>query len=279
MAITKQAILLLSLSGMGFLAHAVTLQHKSASAQTPGSACECLGWRDAYQQHGANCMRMGDETCVKYFMELPNENMCMNDDFGHPEPKQWCYVSSSCELGRELTWSTVKTADQAKFMYCDASHAKLGDKTPLQLGDWSAKSNIELGLAVHFAYPVMVEGMKLTTDVLDFFGLSHGAFMAAAPPGTFEERRSDHDHLRSLLQERSAAGTTTLIISNAGHPPFGIMKGKELYWVNFSEEQWQRVLQGLEFFGDKGHMNRVMCVAGCAETVDPWVSPLNALIR
>merc|ERR1719440_65983 len=99
MAGASQCMCLFALFG---ITQAVVLQQRSES-------CECIGWQDAFKSHGADCSNMGDETCAKFFMQIPNEKFCLNENFGMPEPKQWCYVSPSCETGSALTWGPKKT--------------------------------------------------------------------------------------------------------------------------------------------------------------------------
>jgi len=262
MAAVSQALFLLALPCMS---SAVMVQHASNS-------CECLGWQDAYQQ-GADCSTMGDETCAKFFRNLPNEQFCLNEDFGRTSPKQWCYVSSSCASGEALQWRTQGSGD-VKFKWCGATEAKLSDKTPPELKAWTTANDLEIGLAVHFSYPTW-QSEKLTTDVLSFFGV---ALPSDAPALEFKAEPLTPE-LRERLQKQADAGTPTLIISTAGHPPFGIMQGKELYWLNFSEEQLALLKSGGDFFAQKGAMNDVKCVAGCDKVVAPWMSPIIELIR
>mmetsp|Transcript_119043 Transcript_119043/g.265708 ORF Transcript_119043/g.265708 Transcript_119043/m.265708 type:complete len:275 (-) Transcript_119043:96-920(-) len=274
MAGVNKVLLLLSLSCMSSasLLQAVTLHRASDS-------CECLGWQDAYKAHGADCSSMGDETCTKFFMNLPNEKVCLNEDFGKTNPKQWCYVSSSCQSGQALTWDRAfrfgqKRTDQAKFKWCGEDDTKLADKTPSELKEWTTANDLEIGLAVHFSYPTW-QPEKLTTDVLSFFGVEPPA---DAPREEFRAAPLTPE-LRERLQKQADTGKATLILSTAGHPPFGIMKGKELYWLNFSDEQLALLTSGQDFFAHKGTMNNVKCVAGCDEVVATWMSPINAMIR
>jgi len=256
-------VLLLALAA--YASSAVMVQHVSDS-------CECLAWQDAFQK-GADCSSMGDETCAKFFMELPNEQFCLNENFGHTDPKQWCYVSSSCESAENLQWAKSISHD-VKFKWCSAEEAKLGDKAPMELKAWTAANNLEVGLAVHFAYPTW-QSEKLTKDVLSFFGVT---LPADAPAAEFKSA-SLTPVLRQRLQKQADAGRPTLIISTAGHPPFGIMRGKELYWLNFSDEQLELLKKGKDFFSHKGTMNALKCVAGCDEVVPAWMSPINAFVR
>jgi len=235
--------------------------------------CKCLGWKDAYQIHQADCSHMGDETCDKFFKNLPNEVFCVNEGFHKEEPRQWCYVSSSCASGQTLTWRSASDTNTAKFKWCGADEPKLADKTPVELRAWTEKNDLEIGLGVHFAYPTLPE--KLTNDVLEFFGISAPA---DAPPAEFHSPPLSED-LRQRLQKRADEGRRTLIISTAGHPPFGIMEGKKLYWLNFSDKQMELLKNNQDFWSHKGIMNNVLCVAGCETAVAPWMSPINAYLR
>jgi len=211
---------------------------------------------------------MGEEVCGHFFMNMPDEKMCVNEGFGQQKPKQWCYVSSSCESGEALQWGSA--ADGVNFRWCGDHEEKLADKSPLELKAWTTKNDLEIGLAVHFAYPAW-QPEKLTDDVLSFFGVQppsdlHPLLFKAEPLTP---------SLRQRLQEVADAGTATLLVSRVGHPPFGIMRGKELYWLNFSEEQNEHVKNHEDFFAHKGTMNDVKCVAGCGEVAPTWGSPLD----
>lgn len=269
----SRAVSFLSLSCAPFLATSVVLHEE------PSDACECLGWQDAFKVHGADCGKMGDETCAKFFMQIPNDKLCLNENFGKLHPRHWCYVSPSCKEGKSLEWSTKPTDVlainpylEAKYRWCGEEEPKLGDKLPLELREWTKKNDLEIGLAVHFAYPTFPG--KLTNDFLDFFGLQAPADAPAqefaSPPLSAEYRAS--------LEKVAETGRPILFLSTAGHPPFGIMKGKKLYWLNFSDEQLQLVTSGKDFFSHKGIMNAVKCVAGCEEpeeSTTPWMSPIN----
>jgi len=238
-------------------------------------ACECLAWQDSYRNHGADCSKMGDETCAKFFMNLPNEKFCLNENFGRTNPKQWCYVSASCATGHPLEWNTSNVKD-VKYKWCGVEEAKLADKTPLQLKSWTTANDLEIGLAIHFAYPTW-QPEKLTSNVLDFFGLQPPA---DAPQEEFRSQPlNQQPDLRDRLQKRADEGTPTLILSTVGHPPFGVMSGSKLYWLNFSDEQLALLNRGEDFFSHKGIMNDVKCVAGCDGAVNPWMSPINKMIR
>jgi len=216
-------------------------------------------------------------------MRLPNETFCVNHEFGQADSKQWCYVSDSCESGKPLQWPgpfsvgeiAPPESEPVKFKWCDEDEAKLSDKAPPELFEWTKANNLDFGMTAHFVYPVFDTNVKLTSDVLSFFHLK--------PPEGAPENKvqsnvtqlSDTNLLMKSLKQRADEGTTALFSSVSKNPPYGIMKGKKLYWVNFSDEQYKHLKSGGDFFSHPGTIHDVKCVAGCEETVPAWMSPIN----
>jgi hypothetical protein len=295
-------VLLLSLSGIGLLARAVTLHRNTVPA-----SCECLSWQDAFTNYAANCALIGNWACDQFFMKLPNETMCINEFPFSPNARQWCYVAPACMRSHDLLWAGAHSDPQVRYKWCwaDAQSdqdiepglVRLGDKSPLQLSDWAAANDLDISMAVHWAYPVMRGQMKLTTIVLDFFNISRPE---NSPRLAFRPKRSSSYHeyatrlylSQQLLEERRNSSIPTLIPSVNGRPPFGLMDGSELYWLNYRQEQDPRVRVGQDsnpdtqrswggLLADTGlAVNTIVrCVAGCDEVVDPWVTPFNTFAQ
>lgn len=208
--------------------------------------------------------------CAHFFMNIPDEQICINEQSGHQlEPKQWCYVWPTC--------NTDLTRGGAKYKLCGEDDEKLGDLSPVQLKRWSERNNIDVGVAVHWAYPSLSQqNIALSQSVLDIFG-------AEAPPSAPEWAFSP-DSLSAdqnkILGEQVLKGKTTVVTSRTGAPPFALFQGSQFYWLNFSDEQAELVRGGGDFYATRGMLNDVKCVAGCdgADMAEPWWSEVNDMI-
>jgi len=253
--------------------------------QASDSSCECLGWQDAFHEYHADCQKQGDVVCSQFFMSLPNEGFCLSEGPGVPQPKQWCYVSASCASGASLTWAGENQKTQAtasaKFRWCDAEKFSLSHMAPLELKQWALKSDVDAAVAATYAYPTF--NHKMTLDIMNFFGTRPPANskyldFAAPPLDLFTSAQ---------LQGLVNAGTPVLIRPDdkdgkAPNPPFGIIKGQELYYINFSDEYEKVMRKGVGSgvaFTHRGIMNDIKCVANCANgTSFAWTSPVNAIV-
>lgn len=232
------------------------LRTRRISTNSSGS-CECLGWKAAYAA-GAKCgdgreldiaagvpgpkaarsPQLAFEFCQMYFANLPDENYCMNNKFAQ-EPMQWCYVSGGCAEG-----TPTQRPGPLKVKTCSQGQDTLLGQMKFQ--DFAAhayKNKLEMGLMVQYAYPTWA-GEKLP-DVQAFWGLPEPAH---AKPMTPE--------LKQRLQALADSGKTMFFTSRNGHPPFGVVEGKRLYYINFNPK-------GNPGFKKKEDMNSWGCVGGC----------------
>lgn len=259
MAAASRALLFLALP---CIPSAVGVHHASDS-------CECLGWQAAFRR-GANCTVLGDTVCAGFLMGLPDEKFCLNEKPFQAHPGQWCYVSPSCHAMVDgPDWGS---SDGVKTRWCGAGEAKLADKLPLELKAWTAKNDLDVALGALFAYPALLPPEYLTADVLSFFGVQppiESPLFTTAPFATSSTRET--------LQKVADEGTPTLINSRLGHPPFGIMRGKELYWVMYNEEWLEVKMKHKGDVSHKGSMNDLKCVAGCKEVAPAWMPPLETV--
>ena len=98
---------------------------------------------------------------------------------------------------------------------------------------------------------------------MEFFGLK--SLDNVAP-----EIKPMSDELRAKVQEVVDSGKTTMVTSFSGHPPYGIIEGKKLHYLNFSEEHNRLVLEGKDAWAHPENMNQVKCVAGCEVNSPIW---------
>lgn len=232
--------------------------------------CQCLNWQASYDR-GAECghgheldfvrhpeipgtmlakvPNLAFEFCEMYFKSLPNQTFCMNDALGEDEPKQWCYVAPICENGHR------RYGGRLKQKFCTpGKDLILGTKNFETFASWAFSMKMEMGLMVQFAYPTW-KGEKLS-EVLPFFGVG--------------ENRTISDSLRERLQRLVDSGKTTFFSSESGHPPFGVVEGRKLYYINFSEANKRRQEAGEDVWKHKEEMNAWGCISGCDKVVDRW---------
>jgi len=238
-----------------------SLVQKGVQLHADASACKCVGWKDAYSKLGAKCgggheldivpmpgfmarmiPQMSYEFCQMYFSNLPNDNYCMNTKFGQQSPTEWCYVRADCvgsgKNGTLQTKSCTRGQD-----------ATLGEMRFEDFAAYAHRSKLELGLMTQFAFPTW-EGEKLP-DVQAFWGLPAPA-----------DAKPISEELRGRLQAVVDSGKTMFFVSRDGHPPYGVVEGKKLYYINFDP-------QSKPDFAHKEDMNQWRCVAGCGEANKP----------
>merc|ERR1712079_686151 len=133
----------------------------------------------------------------------------------------WCYVSHECshsDYGKDLNTKSCSEGSEDK---------KFGDMKFVEFAKYVYQSKLELGLALQYAYPVAP--VKLP-DVLEFWGLddrwSELAGKALLPMPS---------ELKHALSKRADTEKPLFFNPRTGHPPFAVMKGRKLYWINFSD--------------------------------------------
>lgn len=248
------------------LQHSVKVRPAGPRAAGNGTSasCQCLGWKDAYALHGAQCGlghevdvygRPGAETvkdlsvafefCWMYFNALPNDNYCMNVKW-EPAPAQWCYVSQDCPEGQ-----TPEGSGPLKTKTCVQGHdASLGEMKFEDFAAYIYRNKLELGLSVQFAYPTW-QPEKLP-DVQAFWGLPQPS-----------DAQPISEELRARLQQQVDSGKPMFFTSRSGHPPYCLMEGKKLYYINFNPDN--------PGFAKREDMSLFACVAGCgAENKPIW---------
>jgi len=237
-----------------------------AGREPVDSACECVGWHDAYNEHGMKCgwgreldiaadsipgpiaamiPQLSFEFCQMYFGNLPNDRYCMNNRFG-ARPTEWCYVRPGCSKGYKAQ-KDVQGSLYVKNCSRDED-ATLGEMKFEELAAYVYKNKLELGLAVQYAFPTW--HVEKLPDMQAFWGLQAPA--DAAPMG---------EGLRQRLKWHVGSGKTVFITSRSGHPPFAVSEGEKLYYINFNP-----VKAG---FDRKEDMNLWACVAGCGAASKP----------
>lgn len=250
-----------------------SLVQASVSRHGDTSNCTCLSWSYAYSKAGATCgqgheldlvgipgpsaakiPQLADEFCKNYFYNLPDENFCQRTKFGADHDDGWCYVAAeACPQGEETQRDdSPHLRTKLKTKRCGAGDRKLSDAKFEDFVAHAKASKLEFGLMVQYAYPALKD-VKIQ-DVQSWWGLPKDP---AAPELT--------EAMESKLQAAVDSGETRFISSRSGHPPFGVVEGKKLYWINFSEANKRRQRNGEDVWAHKEEMNAYACVAGCEE--------------
>jgi hypothetical protein len=281
----------------------IQLKHDLHKTTTKDDSCACMGWSSAYKA-GAKCGQGGEfhplgdglmaipnfdapkhrvnvtkEFCNMYFERLNDDNMCqreawdsqLNDDYTPARKATWCYVSSNCTETNTGNTTGLEAAPQfgypnvpaLKWKHCGAADRKFGDMKFEELAAYALESKLELGFMAQFAYNTIEEG-KLA-DVQEFWGLKKGDGAASTMP----------EELRSKLHSLKDSGATMFIGSSNSKPPYAVLEGQKLYWINSSDANEERKKNGEDLWEHKETMNAWGCVAGCASGRH-W-SPLSAI--
>lgn len=199
------------------------------------------------------------EFCLLYFKAIPDEKFCMKTKFSAPGTESWCYVPKDCEQGQELQHDIMYHMEvKVKSKICDPASEKVLHTMKFEdFAVYQKSMKLEMGLMVQFAYPKWAGDEKIF-DVMEFWGLT----------STDKDVKPLSRELRTKLQSVVDSGVTTFIGSRDGHPPYGVVEGKKLYWINFSEANKKR--SNDEKWTHKEEMNAWACVAGCDKVSPIW---------
>jgi len=119
--------------------------------------CECLGWKEAFDEYDANCDMMGPLMCDKLLKKLPDEvhnhTRCLNM-FPGSFTEQWCFVSSKCKYGFHNTWSKTPF-EGARYKACtiNTGQRRFGMLSFKETKKLAKQNKIDLGTLVAWSYP------------------------------------------------------------------------------------------------------------------------------
>lgn len=238
-------------------------------ASRADSECECLSWKKAFTDYGANCDKAGEDICGLFVARLPDEKFCMNSFVGMYHPQQWCYVSANCESGNKLDWAVDSYHGRARWKQCDTNQRFLGDTNFTDLHDWSVKNNLDIGMVAQFAFPTWDWGEL--QSVMNFFD----AHMPPDAPWKEDQHISEED--RQRLQAMVDSGASMFYASRTSHPPFGVSEGKKFYYINHGVSIANVVMAGGAFHSQPNKINDVVCAGGCGNASKPtwWEEWVN----
>jgi len=252
------------------VADALAISQQTVNVQPfsddPDPRCNCLTWKNAYET-GAWCgdgmelnflgiFGMNGTTaaqdpnfaygwCYQYFNNLPNENFCQNTHYAM-KPPQWCYVSKECPQAQ------LTPSKSAATKLCTKGKDKMLADMPFQaLENYAKYFKLDLALMSQYAYPTWEP--ESIDDVQEWLGLGRSN-KSLGPLSPLAQQR---------LQTVIDSGETMLFVSRDYKPPFAIVEGPFVFWINLDGPN------GEYYRWDQRNVAR--CVKGCKEgTVKPW---------
>jgi len=211
--------------------------------ESRADACSCLGWVDAYTNHGVSCEFLGEEYCKGFFRRVPDA-VCVND-LPSEAPRQHCLVSGECrELNGGMPFGPVS------MKVCTQGQERaLADSPPPELFSLAKRLDLDIGLLVKMAYPV-----------------SRVASWEDAQ-GFWAKHRLEPRLLPEQLQAMQGimdSGKPHVIDSGDGHPPFAVVVGPKAYEISLNYP-WLQLTSMLKrsIFDTPGKLTSVACVAAC----------------
>lgn len=233
--------------------------------------CACVPWHDAYHEYNAQCGEGHEldfvagvsgveaagyreykaEFCENFFLTLPNDNFCLKK---RPDStsEHWCYVSPECEaITAEWRWGP----GPLKSKVCGNGERNLQGMPFMDFVEYTRNNTLEIGLAAQYVYPFFM--YSALPGVLSSYNITPNAEVLNGgkmpPPLT--------PILAAHIKEQQDTGRPQFLGSRSGHPPFAVMQGNELYWINFKKAF--RRAQKLGEPWPSWDVNMVACVKGC----------------
>mmetsp|Transcript_1314 Transcript_1314/g.3768 ORF Transcript_1314/g.3768 Transcript_1314/m.3768 type:complete len:238 (-) Transcript_1314:33-746(-) len=211
-----------------------------------GDACTCLRWKDAYTNYNMTCDE-GEEFCGGFFLHMSG-NICVNQGMGSgKKAEQYCFVSPACQ---QLNGGG-HISDKIAMKVCTAADERLVDKTPEEIEALSVKDDLDRGLVVKMAYPILPK--------------TRWSIAKAYLTGDFTSGRakltSDQTNELSAI---GRSGKTAVIDSNSGHPPFAVVAGSRVYEIKLQMGNLIKLVGGgKQVFEHPSQLTYMTCVSDC----------------
>jgi len=113
--------------------------------------CGCMNWRDTFISGAVMAAPSMDLSRMLFLSDMGN--VCIG------QGKQWCYVSSACDVLN----GGVSVNEKVATKFCTAEDERLSDKTMPELIAFANKYDLDIELLLSLSYPSLDAPVEWTT--------------------------------------------------------------------------------------------------------------------